>query len=73
MNTIHLKQNITAEQFETVVRVLKALNVLDETTDPYAITKEDLLALAKSDEDIKEGRVQTDDLVRQRARALCGK
>ncbi len=41
--------------------------------DPLSLTDEDLTAFAKSDEDIKAGRIKTAEEIQQKARELCMK
>ncbi len=46
---------------------------LEEINEPFELTEEDLIAIAKSDKDIKANRVSTAEEVQKRARALCMK
>jgi hypothetical protein len=78
MDAIQLKQNISTDQYEMAIRVLKAMGVIDEETEnekyePYFLTEEDLISIAQSDEDLMNGRVTNSKDVHQKARELCGK
>ncbi len=74
MYTIQLGKNTSLEQYKMAIRVLKAIGVLDDDTEnynPFELTEEDLLAISKSDEDIKEKRLTGNKEVHKEAKEIC--
>ncbi len=76
MYTIQLGKNTSLEQYKMAIRVLKAIGVLDDDTEnynPFELTEEDLLAISKSDEDIKEKKLTGSKEVHKEAKEICMK
>ncbi len=68
--TIELRKDINIEEYQMAIRVLDAIGVLDETQKEFELTENDLLIIAKSDEDIIKNRLISSEEVQSKAREL---
>ena len=70
MNTIVLKNQLDFQQYQLAVKALANMGIeVAEPEDPFDVTKKDIRAIERSREDIKHGRVYSNEEVFKEVRA----
>ncbi|EKY08934.1 hypothetical protein [Capnocytophaga sp. oral taxon 380] len=71
MNTIILKNQLDFQQYQLAVKALADMGIeVAEPEDSFEITEEDIRSIERAREDIKHGRVHSNEEVFNEARAL---
>lgn len=71
MNTIILKNQLDFQQYQLAVKALANMGIeVAEPEDSFEITEEDIRSIERAREDIKHGRVHSNEEVFNEARAL---
>lgn len=71
MNTIILKNQLDFQQYQLAVKALTDMGIeVAEPEDSFEITEEDIRSIERAREDIKHGRVHSNEEVFNEARAL---
>ncbi|MDU6659361.1 MAG: toxin-antitoxin system, antitoxin component [Capnocytophaga sp.] len=71
MNTIILKNQLDFQQYQLAVKALADMGIeVAEPEDSFEITEEDIRSIERAREDIKHGRVYSNEEVFNEARAL---
>ena len=71
MNTIILKNQLDFQQYQLAVKALADMGrEVAEPEDSFEITEEDIRSIERAREDIKHGRVHSNEEVFNEARAL---
>ena len=71
MNTIILKNQLDFQQYQLAVKALADIGIeVAEPEDSFEITEEDIRSIERAREDIKHGRVHSNEEVFNEARAL---
>ena len=71
MNTIILKNQSDFQQYQLAVKALADMGIeVAEPEDSFEITEEDIRSIERAREDIKHGRVHSNEEVFNEARAL---
>lgn len=71
MNTIILKNQLDFQQYQLAVKALADMGIeVAEPEDSFGITEEDIRSIERAREDIKHGRVHSNEEVFNEARAL---
>ena len=70
MNTIILKNQLDFQQYQLAVKALADMGIeVAEPEDSFEITEEDIRSIERAREDIKQGRVHSNEEVFNEARA----
>ena len=71
MNTIILKNQLDFQQYQLAVKALADMGIeVAEPEDSFEITEEDIRSIERAREDIKHGRVYSNEEVFNEERAL---
>ena len=71
MNTIILKNQLDFQQYQLAVKALADMGIeVAEPEDSFEITEEDIRSIERAREDIKHGRVYSNEEVFNEARAF---
>ena len=71
MNTIILKNQLDFQQYQLAVKALADMGIeVAEPEDSFEITEEDIRSIERAREDIKHGKVHSNEEVFNEARAL---
>jgi len=71
MNTIILKNQLDFQQYQLAIKALADMGIeVAEPEDSFEITEEDIRSIERAREDIKHGRVHSNEEVFNEARAL---
>ena len=71
MNTIILKNQLDFQQYQLAIKALADMGIeVAEPEDSFDITEEDIRSIERAREDIKHGRVHSNEEVFNEARAL---
>ena len=71
MNTIILKNQLDFQQYQLAIKALADIGIeVSAPEDSFEITEEDIRSIERAREDIKHGRVHSNEEVFNEARAL---
>ena len=71
MNTIILKNQLDFQQYQLAIKALADMGIeVAEPEESFEITEEDIRSIERAREDIKHGRVHSNEEVFNEARAL---
>ncbi|CEN48103.1 hypothetical protein [Capnocytophaga canis] len=74
MNTITLKRNLSFQEYQLLTQILDEMGIeIERKIDSFALDKQDLENIAKSNEEAKQGLLISSEEVRNRALKLCTK
>ncbi|MFJ1261356.1 hypothetical protein ACILDS_01490 [Capnocytophaga canis] len=74
MNTITLKRNLSFQEYQLLTQILDEKGIeIERKIDSFALDKQDLENIAKSNEEAKQGLLISSEEVRNRALKLCTK